>query len=453
MKANENKKNFKKLSKNFKILIAGLVLLFIVLLLVLGTRQKQVSKKGLYTFDNNKLITINENGLYGFINQKGKVVTKPEYNYVVDTSGKYAVVEKGNTYYLIDQNGKVKQESKTVISYDQENDLYVSNATLYNSNLNAISPNKLKVVNNGHGFYKFTSEKGNTVGIINSKGRVVYKQEIEDGHAFYNYIGDTDPLLKETYCVISDNNMYFALINCNTGKVIKKYSEATISAAGNNIFYVETSDKTISSIFVHNNKVALESKEGKELIYYSSGYVQYQKDGKTMYYNIKTKKSQKEMPMDIFFQEKISEWEYETGYKKISCTKNYGIIDEKNVIVPCIYDKLVTLPYRLYDYLENQGKKYVIAVENEKTYILDMNKNKPVHEFDTKVTLSVQQTSPFINYTDEKGKTVVYNINTNKEKSFDADSIDTFGNYFRIHKDNKITYYNLKLEKIYETEK
>ena len=451
------KVNFKKgkikLSNNMKILIAILVVLFLVVLFALGAKQKQSSKKGFYTFDENKLVTIYENGKYGFINQKGKVVTKPEYSYVVDTSGKYAIVEKDNVYYLLDQNGKQKLESKTVITYDQDNDLYVANSTLYNSNLNAISPKGLNVVSAGHGYYKFTSEKDNNVGIINNKGKVVYKQKIDSGNYLYTYIGDTDDSLKETYCVVSDNNTYFAIINCDTGKVVKDYSESVISPNGNNIFYIETSDKAVSTVYIQNNKIALESKDGTQLTYYQNGYIQYQKDNKSMYYNTKTKKSQEEMPLELTFISKTSEWEQKTGNLKISCTKNYGIISEDKVIVPCVYDKLVTLPYRLYEYLSKQGKDYIIAVENEKTYIINMKNNKEVHKFDTNSTLTVQQTSPFVYYFKETGKAVVYNINTNKEKSLDADSIDTFGNYFRVHKDNKITYYNLKLEKIYEIEK
>ena len=440
-----------KINNNFIIAVGvGLLLLIIIIFLFskLGN-SKKVSNK--YIFDNNRLISIYKNGLYGFINKNGKEIVKPEYDYIMSDSGKYIVVEKDGVYYILDNNGNIKLESKTSISYNVDHDVYVADNKLYNSNLKILSPRKLNVVHSGYGYYRFISEDGETAGVMSSEGKVIYRQKIKKGDSFYIYIGDQSEDEEELYCVVSPDNKAYQIINCNTGKIVLDYTTDLISPAGNNLFYIGVVGKEeVKTIFVKNNKVALEVEKSTNVRYYLSGYIEYQEDDKVKYYNVKTKKTLDKTPNDLITNDTRTEWEKKSGYTKMSCSRQYGIVDNNNVVLPCEYDKISYLPTKLYEYLESIGKKYVLATKDKTTQLVNLSNKNVVKTFETESTINSNSNSPFIYYFEGDNKFVLFNLINNREETYEADSIDVYGNYFRLHKDKKIIYYNLNLEKIYE---
>ncbi len=446
--------NIKNIWKIYKlpiiIILVVLLLIFIISQGLKSTNTKHDPSK--YIFDQSKLITIYDQGLYGFITASGKVVAKPKYDYVIDTYGKYAIAEKNGAYYMLDNTGKEKLESKSSITYDSANDLYVADSKLYNSKLNAISPKKLNVVNAGHGFYRFIAEDKKSAGVLNSKGKVVYTRKIDEGSLFYIYVGDVDENQEDIYCSVSVDNQYYSIINCNTGKEIVKMSGSIISTMGNNLFYIqESSDKPIRTVYIKNDKIVFDKTKIDNINYYVAGYIEYEENDQYLYYDIKKNKTLKERPESLYNTISLSEWEDKTGNKKISCTKEYGIISNKKVVLPCEYDKITFLPYQLYKYISSKGKNYTLVQQNDKTKVVNLDNRKVVHTFDTLATINMLSSSPIIYYYDDDNKLVLYNLLTNKEKTFDAETVDVYGNHFKLHKGKTTTYYNLKFQKIYET--
>ena len=99
--------NIKNIWKKYKLpIIVILVLLLLIIIVSKGlSSNKKIKDVSKYTFDSDKLITITEKGLYGFINPNGKVVVKPQYDYIIDNTGKYVVVGKNGSYYILDNSG------------------------------------------------------------------------------------------------------------------------------------------------------------------------------------------------------------------------------------------------------------------------------------------------------------------------------------------------------------
>lgn len=442
-----------KINNNLIYIIGGIILLLLIVIFLFsrGGSTKKGSNK--YIFDSNRLISIYKDGLYGFINKNGKEIVKPEYDYIMSDSGKYIVVEKNGTYYILDNNGKVKLESKTSISYNVDHDVYVADNKLYNSSLKVLSPRKLNVVHSGYGYFRFISEDGETAGVLNSEGKVVYRQKIEKGDSFYIYIGDQADDEEELYCVVSPDNKAYQIINCNSGKVVLEYTTDLVSPAGNNIFYIGVAGKEqVKTVYVRNNKIVLEAKDTTNVRYYTTGYIEYQDGEQIKYYNIKTKKTTEKAPNDLISNDSRTEWEKASGYTKMACTRQYGIVDNNNVVIPCEYDKITYLPTKLYEYLASIGKKYVFATKDKATQLINLGNRKVVKTFETESTINSHSNSPFIYYFEGENTFVVYNLINNKEETYEAESIEVYGNYFKLHKDKKITYYNLNLDKIYETD-
>ena len=441
-----------KINQNMLMIAVICIIAFIGLIIIFSKITNSNNKK-MYIFDNNRLISIYQKGLYGFINRKGEVIVKPQYDYIMSDSGKYIVVEKDGKYYIIDNNGNIKLESKTSITYNADFDVYVADSKLLNNNLRQLSPKKINVVHSGYGLYKFISEDGETAGVMDVTGKIIYRQKIEKGDNLYIYIGDKREDQEEIYCVITPDDKAYQIINCKTGKIIEKYTQDLISAAGNNIFYIkDIGNDEIKTIFIRDNKVELELKGTTNVRYYENGYIEYQENDTVKYYNLKTKKTLDKEPNDLISADNRTEWEKLTGYKKISCTRQYGIVSDEKIILPCEYDKITYLPNKLYEYLKLNGKNYIIATKDKVTYLINLNNQKKVKEFTTDSTINTTQNSPFIYYYDSDNKIVVYNLNNNKEETYEAESLDVAGNYFKLHKDKKLIYYNSNFEKIYETD-
>lgn len=422
----------------------------LISLLVGKNNNKSINIQNKYALEENRMIPVSKNGKYGFIDKNGKEITKIEYDYVLDYNGKYAIVNKDRDNMVIDQNGKVKFKTRGDIRYDSTTDYYVIDGRLYNSNLRAISNKKDKVTSSGNGYFRYTNEDNTKGGVINRKGNVVYTQELENKEQLMVYTIETSDKNENVYCAITRDNKVFAIINCDTGKVVRNYSEDMIYAQGNNIFEIGDESKgTVENVFIKDDKVAISSKVPGKMKFLDEGYVLY-KDDKTTenrYYDVKTGKIYKEEPFDVNINIK-SDFEKNMNVTKIYGNNKYGLVQDKTVIIPCEYDNIYFLPYDLYTYLANQGKNYIIAKAKSKTYLYDIKSNKRVKEFDTTEKINTLVNSTFIYY-NKDNKVYVYNLVTGKENSYDKATIDIYGNYIKLNKGNTTTYYNRNLDKIY----
>ena len=103
-----------------------------------------------------------ENDKYEFVNKKGNVITKKEYEELSDfNKNGYAIVSNDNLYGVIDSKGKEIIDEK----YDE---IIFLNDNLF-KNVKKISKNEL-----------FIFKENNKYGIINSDGKVVIKANYDD---------------------------------------------------------------------------------------------------------------------------------------------------------------------------------------------------------------------------------------------------------------------------------
>lgn len=131
-----------------------------------------------------------ENNKYEFVNKKGNVITKKEYEELSDfNKNGYAIVSNDNLYGVIDSKGKEIIDEK----YDE---IIFLNDNLF-KNVKKISKNEL-----------FIFKENNKYGIINSDGKVVIKANYDD----FDTITTKYPIIEGTY-----NGEKF-LINLNTLK-------------------------------------------------------------------------------------------------------------------------------------------------------------------------------------------------------------------------------------------
>ena len=450
-KKKEKEKNEFKINNNY--ITIGLVVLVVIVLGILIFSHKDskgLDKTKQLALSENRMVTVNKNGQYGFVNTKGKELTKLDYDYVLDYNGKYAIVSKNDKNYLIDEKGKEKMSSKGAIKYDEETGYYIVDGVLYNSNLRRLSDKKTTVTSINHGYFRYTKDGSKKAGIINKKGKKVYEQSIEKNEMFMAYVVETNEVNKNTYCTVTPNNQIFAIINCDTGKVIVDYDTDMITASGNNIFLMTNADKkVVKKVFIQDDKIAVETRAKGNMIFVDEGYVVYPdtKTGKTKYYSVKEKKTYNEEPFELNGNKK-SDFETKTGITKIYSNGKYGLINGEKVIIPCEYDNITFLSYDLFSYLAKQGKNYVITRDNNKTYILDIKTKKRVKEFKTSDSINSLANSTFIYY-NKDNQIHVYNLVTGKENKYDAESVDIYGNYIKVHKGDNATYYDRNLNKFY----
>ncbi len=447
-------KSFLKKNSNYIGILCG-VFVFILLISLLfrggGVVLPDYVLK--YTFDRDALIPFKEGDLYGYMDRNGKVVIKPTYQSALEFHGKYAVVNKDSNYYIINRNGKVMvTEKQGAINYNGDSDFYLAfSSRLYNSNLKVISPKDARISAISNGYYKWVSNDLKKAGIITASGKKVYNVSLQKDGIFYVNMGDIDKNLGETYCstMVGDGN-YF-IINCNTGKVIKSYPKNSVSALGNNLFkIIGKTDKDDSYVFIKNNRIVFDVKNVSDVRYFSFGYIRYKENDKYSYFDINKKKIYKEAPYDFLYYENASIWERNTSYHKFIVGRRVGLLKDDKVIIPGIYNSLVSLPEDLYDYLFQNGKNYILASDGTNSYLMDIDSQKKIHTFKTSSDVQMFAYSTFMYYKESDGKYSIYNVLTNKEKSLKADSITVFGNYIVIKNGKKNVYYNDEFKKIYE---
>lgn len=465
----------KKFNKKVLLLIICCLLVIIIALLVY---YKCFGKKDLdktLIFDDDTLIKVEKDGKYGYINSDGKFVLDPIYKDATNFQGNYAMVKttanvngtESEVYQLIDNKGNVKAQSEypTDIEYISEYNIWVINKQLYNSSLKKLSSDKVKVEYQNYGYLSWEDVNEKSAGIMNTSGKVTYTYNYENGEDYLFVTPSyTNSTLSERYCITNINNKKYAIVNCDTGKLVYDYTENYISDQDNNIFQVSKSNlwEFISLVYVQDNKIAYQTNsKNVDLIYYDAGYVQIRDedkdyDNKYSFLDVKTGNISSTRPSsnsDTNVNHETNEWEELTGITKKSCGNGFGLVKGEKEILPCEWNSIDYFGTLLYQYLTSKGKDYVMAKKDQKTYIVDLKKGKSVVEFNSS-SIQDNKTSTFIYYKDSStNEIIIYNLITGKTIKIDSQNkLIVYPNYITIEENNKTNYYNTNLKLIYSTE-
>ena len=458
-----NKMNHKK--KNNKILVM-LIVIVLVLIAVFGFLFFGKSKSSSNSIFNN-LIKIEKNNLYGYINDEGKVVVEPKYKEASEFKGKYAIVEdEDGLVSLIDTNGKVVMNvnSSYSIKYYEEYDIWVIDDKLYDGSLKQISKEGLTVDYKKNGYLKWKDDRNKKGGIMNSAGKITYTYDFQSDDDYIGIeVSYIEELLKDRYCRVNINNDKYAIVNCNSGKVIYDYTNKLISLKDNNIFGISEKDtyETIAYIYIQDDKILYQTENKKQElddVNIDKGYIKIEdKDTyKTIgYIDINKGKVVSERPSDDKEENlNLNEWEKMTEITTVKCNSKYSLKKKDKQLLECEWDDFDYFNLNVYKYLQSKGKSYILGKKDGKNYLIDVNSGKIVSEFNSK-SVSDSSSSLFINYKDkDTNKRVIYNLETGKSIEIDTtDDYDIYSNYITVEVDNKVNYYNKDLKLIYTSEK
>lgn len=465
---NNNKSKSKK-----GIIIALSILVFIIvltisLIFILGGKKQTDKELDLY-FDSKKLIKIKKDGNYGFIDTNGKIVIEPKYDEVSEFYGDYAIAygetlidgENKKRYLLIDKKGNIKQNASysSDMKYFPESGIWLINEVLYDESLKQISDSNLKITGGEYGYFSWEDEEKNATGVMNKKGKIVYTYQYKEGELYFSLdVSENHEDLKQTYCRINVENEKYAIINCDTGKVVYDFTDNKLFDEDDNIFtmYDKAIDNRLSIMYIQDDKVIYESKDKSIDLDYDYGYIEIEDDSKDYndkysYIDISTGKivKSKNNSSDKDYSS-LDAWELYTGYKKNSCSGSYGIKINDRDVLPCEWDSIEFLDVDLYKYLKSKGKDFVFGEKNNKTYLINLKNGKTVAEFNTRSIYS-DDDSTFISYTDkDTNKKVAYNLISGKSQEFDESAyINKYSNYIKVEVNNKKNYYNTDLKLIY----
>lgn len=468
-----NLPNKPKRGFNKRILFIGIIVLVLIgvgLFFLLFKSSKQTNN----LFNENNLIKIKNNGMYGYINSNGKIVIEPKYSSASDFYGKYALVRENiksaygesEAYEIIDAKGNVIVTPKSYYSveYLANLDVWVIDDRLYNSELKPISEEGVEVDYGEEGYFSWNDRVKKQGGIMNASGKKTYTYNFKSGEDYIGIdVSENAPILKERYCRITVDNEKYAIVNCDTGKVIYDYTDKYISLEDDNIFEVSDKDsyKTLFSLYIQGDKILYQTENGNIELYgghVDNGYISVHDNNKyeyIAYIDIKEGKVVSERPTNSSYEySSLNEWEIKTGITEFECNYKYGLKKGDKILVECGWDDIDYLSLPLYEYLESKGKSYVLGEKDSKMYLINPKNGKVVAEFNSSSVYD-SSSSTFLYYTDkDTKKKVIYNLATNKSLVLDDhDDYDIYSNYITVESGNKINYYNTDLKLIYTIEK
>lgn len=459
-------------------IIVAIVAVIVVVAAILGivflmpsSEEKQEKEAINNMFNPDKLIKIKSDDKYGYINSKGKLVIKAQYENASDFYGDYAVVlapsvkdeTETTVYQIIDQKGKVKKEALISIEYLEETGMWIIDNELYNGSLKKVSPTNIKVEEADEGYFIWVDSKENTGGIMNIEGKLTYEYKFQSGE---NYISiepsETDESLKENYCRVNVNNDKYAIVNCDTGVVVQDFTEKYISVEENNIFEINKintySDESI--IYIQDDKIAYKSDDPSNIsVSYYPGFLQikdYSKEydeGRYSYLHLDTLELKDKEPEGVSNDtNELNEWEKLTGINIITQNYKYGLSNEETIVLSPEWDVFEFIDVNLYKFLKNDKKDYIYAKKDDNWYLIDLSTKKTINEFKTTTIYQTKGTT-FMHYTDRDTKDKkVFNILTGKTLNVSSENdLDTYSNYVTIKdtKNKTLKYYNTELELIY----
>lgn len=454
------------------ILIVGIILIVIVTLIsglffIVGRGNNDYKNLSLI-FDENKLIPVKDDNLYGYISPKnGKMVIKPSFISANPFYGNYACVsysEDGSTKYgIIDKSGKIKlsTDSSSNIKILSEYGLFIVDDVLYNNKLKALTDENTTVSyeNLGYTYYTKRNAFGKNIeaGIINPNGKKVYSYKFKDDESFFDCrIEEKSEALKESYAVINVENKKYAIINLSNGKVIYKFTENYIYAKDDNIFVITNNGNSSSknTICIFNNKIAFETSDNVDISYYDydKKILEIKDNSKDYsdrysYYDLNKKAILNEKP------EKVSKDVLSslTGYYSFSVNGKYGIMKNGKQVLPNEFDDIEFLPVTTFNYLKDKKHvEYIFAKKDKEYQLINLKNKKVITSFYTN-SITSSSTSTFIKCKlRDSSEYLVYNLATRKSAIFDSsNSVTIYSNYITVSNSGNLTYYNTDLKEIY----
>ena len=215
---------------------------------------------------NNEPIKIVQNDKFGYLDIYGNKIVNPKYTYGEDFIEGYAIVKNNsNLPLVIDKGGKEVIKSGEYFSiYRAKEDIIASKLTKKGLKYGILSADLKKKTNFIYDMiaYKdgvYTYAYNNTVGLINTDGKMIYEYKLTDKDDKQIEIA-VSPVTNDNYQrygVVTVNGS-FIIVNIKTGKTVSKPTLNTITPEENNVFY-ETVNKSKNYMYVQNNKILLES--------------------------------------------------------------------------------------------------------------------------------------------------------------------------------------------------
>ena len=466
--------SLKEKVKSKKSLLIIAIVVILAILLVIGfviykksNSSTQNSELAKYN-DSSSLIEVKKDGKYGYINMDGKFVVKPLYEEVLDYNDKYAVVksstsvtsDKSEVYQLIDFDGNVKMSSDSMYGfiYNEEYKTWLANGAIYDNNLKRITNDDIDVRLATSGFYSWTNKSITEGGIIRADGKITFTYKFEDKNNASIEVEapiSADEEIKEKYCIVTVPNSKYGVVNCNTGKIVYDFSSKKISTISDNIFsvYDGSYSNKVLTFYAQNDKIMYQSTYKNASIFYKSGYININDENGTLYYDTKNDKKLEERP-SVFDnllgdsdEEKFNKF---TGITEYECDNgNMNLKKDNKSLLSCEWSEFSYMDFDLYKFLLSKNKNYIIALKDRKYYIVDINKNKVISDFDT-YFLEDDETLFSIYHDSNSRKEVIYSwLNGNKIELSEDSSYERFSNYVTVTENGKTKYYNSDLKLIY----
>lgn len=459
-------------SKKFLLIIAIVVILAILLVVGFVIYKKsnssiQNSELAKYS-DSSSLIGVKKDGKYGYINMNGDFVVKPLYEEVLDYNDKYVVVksstsvtsDKSEVYQLIDFDGNVKMSSDSMYGfiYNEEYKTWLANGAIYDNNLKRITNDDIDVSLATTGFYSWTNKSKTEGGIIRADGKITFTYKFENKNNTSIDVkapisGDEE--IKEKYCIVNILYDKYGVVNCNTGKIVYDFSSKKISTISNNIFsvYDGSYSNKVLTFYAQNDKIMYQSTYKNASIFYKSGYININDENGSLYYDTKNGEKLEKRPSvfdNLLGKSDKEEFSEFTGITEFSCDKGkVNLKKNDKELLSCEWSEFDYIDINLYKYLLSNNKNYILAIKDDKYYIVDIDKNKIISEFDTHYFSS--DSSLFVFYIDSNSiKRVIYSwLNGNKIELSEDSSYERFSNYVTVTENGKTKYYNSNLKLIY----
>lgn len=416
-------------------------------------------------FDDRNLIPfINENGLYGYMDQNGKVVLEAKY---VEARkflyGLAVVIDESGKRYEIDKTGKVIFEIKdgeygAGFSTSLNGSIVKVNDNLYDTYYNPIN-NSVETYEDGIfgsvllRYNKITKKYA----LVDFTNQVIYesdkKFEVDSFYHQYTF---------SLYLVVKDGNK-ITIINDDTKKVIY-----TIENANEYVFethdlgftLIRVDDSTVKSFFIGtNDKVVYEDALSYEV--YEGHYIKaLNTDGSYTYIDARENKIIKQDEIKLYDGFSFS-YSYANLFDVYTCNNSYGletIIIDGEVVMDCLYG--IRPPNRdVLDYLyENHNRKLILFQDGKGIGVYDLVEKKVIKTLLVKDYKDINDIlynsfdSGFIIFTNKQDKTEIYSAfnNTNIVLDGTPEVIDA-DNHIRVYYEdtNTYQYYNKNLELIY----
>ena len=433
--------------------------------------------------DTDRPIPFKENGKYGYLSSKGKVIIEAKYKEAYDFYGDYAVVAVENTdddawtdykYQVVNKKGKEQLDEAVYLEpeYYPEYGIWVIDGKLYNDSLKQTSKEGEEIEYIGQGYLTYSNMDKNESGIMTHKGKKIWDW---DGWSISADVSENEYSDDDLYATV---NSYLedekeVIVSLKKKKIVyelENREDNNIIEEDNGVFEVYDTNTydTHTYLYFYNGKLAYESTdkdlEGVEVYDYDKQIIRldygYDSDYEYVYkyYDAKKGKEVDASTVETDEDEESSATELKYGFKEFESSYKYGIISGDQILIQSKYEDVEFLEYAPFLYMKEVKNKELVLLETDKEYILMNVRNaKEVARFEADY-VGMSQTSSFLKFSQyedyyETDKYIVYNLITGEQKEFDGEvEIELGSNYITVEDDDKTTYYNTKLESIYTIE-